>query len=230
VGIVKKYRRDGKEYDVQAVMVDLADWHTMPPDERSKRIAAARLHANQEAAIVDIVRCADERGLTPKQVQYLGSLLEQVLRPQTKPVAGKLAATSATIFMPNTKQLLDRGKGIVLMTAHGETVKFKYTGVNYTQYPGSYHINNSFGYVGRLDPAGGLHLRVDAIAPTLMAIECDPMGACIAYAQATNHCCFCGRELTDEPSVAAGYGPVCAEKYGLPWGEDKVELTYDMDF
>lgn len=33
------------------------------------------------------------------------------------------------------------------------------------------------------------------------------------------HCCFCGQELVTTESVTAGYGPICASKYGLPWGE-----------
>ena len=32
------------------------------------------------------------------------------------------------------------------------------------------------------------------------------------------HCRFCAKELTDFPSVEAGYGPYCAKKHGLPWG------------
>lgn len=32
-------------------------------------------------------------------------------------------------------------------------------------------------------------------------------------------CCFCSRTLTDERSIGVGYGPVCAEHYGLPWGD-----------
>lgn len=43
-----------------------------------------------------------------------------------------------------------------------------------------------------------------------------------AAGHATGRCCFCGRDLTDERSAehkgGAGYGPVCAAKYGLPWG------------
>lgn len=37
------------------------------------------------------------------------------------------------------------------------------------------------------------------------------------YALKTNNCCFCKRELTDEISVKVGYGPICAEYFGLPW-------------
>ena len=31
-------------------------------------------------------------------------------------------------------------------------------------------------------------------------------------------CQFCGRELVNPESRTLGYGPVCAERYGLPWG------------
>jgi hypothetical protein len=39
-----------------------------------------------------------------------------------------------------------------------------------------------------------------------------------AFGHATGHCVYCSRELTDDRSVEVGYGPVCAEKNGLPWG------------
>lgn len=32
-------------------------------------------------------------------------------------------------------------------------------------------------------------------------------------------CIYCSRDLTDERSIAVGYGPVCASNYDLPWGE-----------
>lgn len=32
-------------------------------------------------------------------------------------------------------------------------------------------------------------------------------------------CVFCAKGLTDERSVTVGYGPDCAERVGLPWGE-----------
>lgn len=31
-------------------------------------------------------------------------------------------------------------------------------------------------------------------------------------------CCFCSADLTDERSIAVGYGPVCGRNNGLPWG------------
>lgn len=37
------------------------------------------------------------------------------------------------------------------------------------------------------------------------------------------NCCFCGLKLSDDRSISAGYGPICAEHYGLAWG-----LTADL--
>jgi len=43
------------------------------------------------------------------------------------------------------------------------------------------------------------------------------------YGIKTGNCCFCSKELTDHRSVEAGYGPICAERYGLPWGDEGDE-------
>jgi hypothetical protein len=40
-----------------------------------------------------------------------------------------------------------------------------------------------------------------------------------AFGRLTGQCVFCARELTDQRSIDVGYGPVCAGKNGLPWGE-----------
>jgi hypothetical protein len=40
------------------------------------------------------------------------------------------------------------------------------------------------------------------------------------FGHVTGQCVFCSRLLTDERSLAVGYGPVCASKNGLAWGEE----------
>jgi hypothetical protein len=47
----------------------------------------------------------------------------------------------------------------------------------------------------------------------------DPAGFAGAYGKKTGRCCFCGRHLETKESVAVGYGPICASKFGLPWGD-----------
>lgn len=56
------------------------------------------------------------------------------------------------------------------------------------------------------------------IVDTLRKVEVDPVAAAKLYGRQTSSCCMCGRHLDTSESVTAGYGPICADKYGLPWG------------
>lgn len=38
------------------------------------------------------------------------------------------------------------------------------------------------------------------------------------FGQLYGICMFCWSELTDERSIGVGYGPICADNRGLPWG------------
>lgn len=57
------------------------------------------------------------------------------------------------------------------------------------------------------------------IARTLTAFANDPKHAAMTYGHMSSNCCFCNKQLDTKESVAAGYGPVCADNYGLPWGD-----------
>lgn len=57
----------------------------------------------------------------------------------------------------------------------------------------------------------------------LEALSADPVGFASMSGIDTGSCCFCGLELTDERSVGAGYGPICAGK----WGLDLMGVTED---
>lgn len=50
----------------------------------------------------------------------------------------------------------------------------------------------------------------------LLAMNTDPVEAARLYGQITGNCCFCGHVLTHHDSIELGYGPVCAENWGLP--------------
>ena len=47
-------------------------------------------------------------------------------------------------------------------------------------------------------------------------------GRCITiakdYGSRTGRCMFCRRKLSDDRSLAVGYGPDCAKSHFLPWG------------
>lgn len=42
------------------------------------------------------------------------------------------------------------------------------------------------------------------------------------FGYANSRCVFCARNLSTAESTAVGYGPVCADNYGLPWGVPPV--------
>lgn len=76
-------------------------------------------------------------------------------------------------------------------------------------------------WFGRIETDGALvagGLMTPAIVDVLNMFAADPADAAVKYARKTGNCSFCGRFLETKASVSVGYGPVCAEKYGLPWG------------
>jgi hypothetical protein len=60
---------------------------------------------------------------------------------------------------------------------------------------------------------------ITGVLKALKDFEADPHKAGSVEGHATGACCFCGLRLTTAASVAAGYGPTCADNFGLPWGE-----------
>jgi hypothetical protein len=77
-------------------------------------------------------------------------------------------------------------------------------------------------WFGRIEPDGEMVKAgcfTQAMADTLNDFAMDVRAAAVKYASRTGSCSFCGRFLETKESVTVGYGPVCASKYGLPWGD-----------
>jgi hypothetical protein len=79
-------------------------------------------------------------------------------------------------------------------------------------------------YFGRISPAGDLeigrdgHQRREQLVALLERLAAEPAKVAAEYGKLTGNCCFCKLTLTDARSTAVGYGPICAGKFGLPWG------------
>lgn len=65
---------------------------------------------------------------------------------------------------------------------------------------------------------------LNGLSEMLRKMAEDPAATAAEYGRLTGACCFCGRKLTTTESTTVGYGPDCAEHYGLPWGT-KVAKT-----
>lgn len=109
----------------------------------------------------------------------------------------------------------------LVMSRAGSTAASPHT-VNLTD--GGRYPDNLF--YGRIRRDGTFYQGRDyrpEVLPFLERLADGTADVAAMYGQHTGHCCFCGRELTDGRSVSVGYGPVCADKWGLPWGETGAE-------
>jgi hypothetical protein len=61
--------------------------------------------------------------------------------------------------------------------------------------------------------------RDASISATLDGLEENPMSFAAEHGKTSGQCCFCSLPLTDERSLNAGWGPICASHYGLLWGK-----------
>ncbi len=110
---------------------------------------------------------------------------------------------------------------IRMVTADGSPFLLAFAGEQSRYKGNAVHVSKSgYGsdYYGRLCRDGSYTVKRQDILDAVRAFQCDPAGVAKAYGVEFDHCCFCGKELTHPNSLAAGYGPICAGKYGLPWG------------
>lgn len=76
--------------------------------------------------------------------------------------------------------------------------------------------------IGRILPDGTLKMnQADTQEEQfIVSYSDDPKATMKNYGALTGNCCFCSKRLTDSRSTDVGYGPDCAEHYGLNWGNE----------
>ena len=115
----------------------------------------------------------------------------------------------------NVKIATNSGKVIVFNRAGH---KSKYTGqlVITNGMPEGHHI-----FYGRIDNNGTLYMTKSAtpeVTEVIQEFSDNPATVAARYGRITGGCSFCHHPLSDERSLAVGYGLKCAKRYGLPWG------------
>ena len=78
-------------------------------------------------------------------------------------------------------------------------------------------------YVGKLVSADAPILLYSAkeLLDELDTVLSNPIAESALRGKEYGRCCFCNRELDNEGSIQHGYGPICAEKWGLPWSDKR---------
>ena len=165
--------------------------------------------------------------LSEKQMYWVGVLAGRALglKPEKQAVGNlsKLvelfAAAKGNLKHPKIKLEID-----------GEPLKLTLAGPQ-AKHPGTINItdggpwgdNKWYGRVtaeGEWEPSSVVTEPLRKLITTVLEnFSINAKHAAMSYGHASSQCCFCAKQLDTKESVSAGYGPVCADKWGLPWGD-----------
>ena len=91
--------------------------------------------------------------------------------------------------------------------------------------PGCLYVKVGGDYAGKVTPNGRYEHshrslfgrdKLPQLIELLNRFSLDPETVAKQYGRITGRCCFCHLKLSNRVSIYNGYGPVCAEHYGLP--------------
>jgi hypothetical protein len=191
-----------------------------------------------------------------RELAKRGQAVATPAAPQQAPTPQASAAPASREFLQILALFAKAGSraAIVFRTInspvdHGAPIEFRLSVAGErSQQPGSINVTDTSSgfsdrtWYGRISTAGVWQpsRKIEAaiavlVEAALTRFDADPAAAAADYGHTTSHCCFCRRDLTDERSVTVGYGPICAERWGLPWGEvtgpaPENKLTCDVPF
>jgi hypothetical protein len=211
---------------------------TPPPDRRTLMVNELEqsLHVlsdRDQAFARSLIDNFRDRGLTPSQGDWVAILLDRVDQaklphpPRRSQQLAKGFTQIVTLFNRARDQGLRYPK-IRLQTSSGQKIVLRMSSkgdVTVTDNGPSFHDRK---YFGKINPEG-LFSPTKLVTPDVTQLLKDlaenPTEMAALYGHQTSNCCFCGLELTTSESVTVGYGPICADNWGLPWGV-KVQSTY----
>jgi hypothetical protein len=163
--------------------------------------------------------------LSPKQWPWIKTLADRI-DPPAGPAPRKLGdlAQLKAMFAKAGEKL--KFPHLMLQLDSGERVKLWIAGDRSSD-PGALSVvTTDREWIGRVLKDGTWAPRVTrsaefyaSVGDLLSRLLADPVGVLASHGKQLGACCYCNTELTDARSVAAGYGPVCAKNWGLPWGD-----------
>ena len=148
--------------------------------------------------------------------------------PLARTAIGDMAGI-AKLF-DNAKQHLKLPAIVLSVPSINEVIRLKIAGIK-AKVPGAINVNSEtlpgkYGHLwyGRILSNGEFERTSDAsdaIVARLTEFARDPARVAAEHGKLTGRCCFCHHKLgegADKRSTEVGYGPDCAEHFGLPWG------------
>lgn len=172
------------------------------------------------------------RWLFGKKVEENGRYVEAILGDRSIDVPRNGHAPKAAAFdASGLIEFFDRAGAHIQypkVTFEGDagTVQFARAG-DRSKCPGAVNVTDGLRYgenrwYGRIDRAGKFSPSRDCtpeVEAAVKAFSDAPVAEAVRAGKAAGACVFCQSGLSTEESVGAGYGPVCASHWGLPWGK-----------
>lgn len=157
--------------------------------------------------------------LTEKQLATVQRLMAQDAERQVQRAAERAERVA------NAPEVSVAAIETAFATAKGNGVKYpKLRLADFTFSPagaasknaGAIYVKRGDEYLGKVQDGKFQRVRACTAETEAKVVEvcADPRQAAVAYGKRFGACSVCGRELTNEDSIDAGIGPVCASKYG----------------
>ena len=223
-------------------------WEQLKCDAEFLSANLGELQERDQGFASSLLEQFHERGLSAKQEYWVGVLADRAReRIAAKQRAAAAAPAPKRVDLSRIVDLLTKAREhkdhpFILVDAGldcGE-LRLNIAG-SASKYAGQINIATRGSYedrvwLGRVDHEGRYWPSRDAerggeaphVQAALEALAKDPAGVASAFGRRTGSCCFCARALTDARSVSVGYGPICADNFGLPWGEVIEEAVVEQ--
>lgn len=199
-------------------------------DIKALELALPLLKAKDASFAANLIKGFKKYGnLTPKQTPWVAVLIDRAKNPSAPAAA---PSVSLGDFAP-VVALFAKGKGKlkfpkITLSVGGTLVKLSLAGPT-SKNAGSINVMGEGSYpnrawFGKITPEGTFFPAAAAapikagLVDLLTKLGSDPAGVAKEFGKLTGNCCFCNKVLglgEDKRSVNVGFGPVCADHYGL---------------
>lgn len=176
----------------------------------------------------DLVYKYHRGGLSHAQLAWTHVLAVEGEQPKLSTSVGSMSELVKLLKQAQTKLTWPK----VRLIANGVEYLLRVAGER-SKSPGWVTVSTtSKDYCGKVSPSGEFYPvgnQPGELITALKQFSDNPVAAAKVYAKLTCSCCFCGLALTDDRSTEAGYGPVCAENWNLPWGNGVQGITKEIN-
>lgn len=184
------------------------------------------------------------RTLSEPQQVWVGILVDRAVAVDQPKPAAQVAASDMNLV--KLHELFDKAKSnhIVVPRLHMQMTdgkKFTVSAAPATgKNPGAIYVQHNDKYYGKITREGRFEIphyveRNPELEGRVAEVGENPSHAGKVHGHKLRWCMFCARELKTVDSLHYGYGPICAEKWELEWGEakhrieeEKTELTESL--